>query len=310
MINGTVNMYDIFYTRKENSLWTLHDIFNELSLFLQEYHNGKINAKLGGHTYINIFDYNIGDCEIAIYNQSKDILKIISFSETKTDIIDILKNRNNPNDLLIILHNLSWGHHLTDINNYKFKLKNTTFYPFSPKINYNFYYNLRQLKNYDHLIDKMFLRTTTGRGDEYRLSEMGLINELFPPITCEKYLEKAISYKAGLSIPTATYEICHRDFDYMAIGLPLIRLELIGNYYPKLVPNYHYISIDRTHLSIDNYKALVGGDEYVKAYKDKFYEIKDNINLLKFISKNAFEYYNTYCSPQNRLKHLLNLLEI
>jgi len=310
MINGTVSMYSVFYTRKENSLWTLHDLFNELSLYLQNSYNATINTQFGGHIYVELFNYNVGDCEIIIYNHENDSLKIISFSEIKTDVIDILKTRNNPNDILIVLHNLSWGNHLTDLDNYKFKLKPTTFYPFSPKINYHFFYNTRKLKKENDLIDKMFLRTTTGRGDEYKLSSIGLINELFPGLPFEEYLEKAICYKVGLSIPTSTYELCHRDFDYMSIGLPLMRLELIGNYYPKLLPNYHYISINRNSLSTDNYSALVGGDAYIEAYKNKFYEIKNNIDFLNFISKNAFDYYNKYCSPHNRLKHILNLLEI
>ena len=53
-----------------------------------------------------------------------------------------------------------------------------------------------------------------------------------------------------------------------------------------------------------------GGDAYVQAYKERFLEVKDDTEFLKFIAENAHDYYTKYCSPQNRLSHLLNLLEL
>lgn len=298
----------VYYTRTQYSPWTIHDLFNELSIYLNTKYKCSIHTQVGGHVYIPEINYYIGDCELVIYDEINDNLKIISYSETKTSLIDILKQRNKLGDILIILHNLSWKDHITEIGN--FKIQNTTFYPFSPKLNYNYFYNLRQLKKHFELIDKIFFRTTTGRGDEIKLSTLGLTNELFDPLPFENYLELAINYKVGLSIPTSNYELCHRDFDYMAIGLPLMRLELMGTYNPQIIPNFHYIAVSRDNLSYDNYLDLKGGDNYIDAYRNRFLEIKNDTEFLHFIQQNAKEYYDTYCSPTNKLKLILNKLEI
>jgi hypothetical protein len=303
-------MYKIYYTRKEHNLWTIHDLFNELSLYLKDNNNSEIITQFGGHVHIKEFDYHIGDCEILIYDEINDGIKILSFSESKTDIIDILKKRNNKNDLIVILHQSNWGDHLLNIENFNFTLKQTTFYPFSPKVNYEYYYHNRRLQNKEDLIDKMFFKTTTGRGDEQKLSEIGLINEPFPDTPFDKYLEMSIKYKIGLSISGGGYELCHRDFDCMSVGLPLLRLELIGNYEPKLIPNYHYISIDRDDVDRDTFMDLRGGENYIELYRKRFMEVKDDYEYLNFISKNAFTYYKENLSPENRLKKILNILKI
>lgn len=303
-------MYKIYYTRKEHGLWTIHDLFNELSFYLNKNYGAQTITQFGGHVHVTEFDYHIGDCEIIIYDDLSDTLKVISFSETKTQVIDILKKRDNPNDILILLHHLSWGLHLLDLKNYKFTCEITTFYPFSPKLNYQYFYNLRKLKKDEELIDKMFFHTTTGRGDQKKLSEIGLINEPFSPKPFDEYLELSINYKVGLSIPTGNYELCHRDFDCMAVGLPLLRLELVGDYNPTLIPDYHYISVPRSNVGNNNYQALVGGDNYINEYRKKFMEVKDNTDFLNFVSNNAHTYYKENSSSEMKLTKILKKLNI
>jgi hypothetical protein len=303
-------MYKIYYTRKEHSLWTIHDLFNELSLYLNENYNSEIITQFGGHVYVKEFDYHIGDCEIILYDEINDILKVVSYSETKTSVIDIIKKRNNKNDTIVVLHQPNWGGHLSGLEKFNFTLKQTTFYPFSPKVNYEYFYHIRKLKKQENLIDKIFFKTTTGRGDEQKLIESGLINLPFNPIPFEEYLEMSINYKIGLSISGSGYELCHRDFDCMSVGLPLMRLELIGKYEPELIPNYHYISINRGELGNDVFMDLKGGDKYIELYKKRFMEVKDDYKFLNFISKNAFDYFKENSSPENRLRKLLNILNI
>jgi len=48
---------------------------------------------------------------------------------------------------------------------------------------------------------------------------------------------------------------------------------------------------------------------YVQKYIDRFEEVKDDKDFLKFVSDNAFEYWENYCSPQNMLKSILIKLE-
>jgi len=304
-------MYKIYYTTTGYGPWTVHDLLNELAIFYHNCYDAEIITRVKERVYIPEFDCKIMDCESLIYNTHNDMLKIISFAERPSEMINVLKKRNKETDRLIIVHGLSWSNSVNKINNRKFKVYNTTFYPFSPKINYNYYYNLRQLKKYHNdITDKIFFRTTTGRGDEKELLSSGITNEAFKPIPFDQYLNMAINYKIGLSISTNVYEICHRDFDYMAIGLPMMRVEMLGSYFPKLIPNHHYISIDRKKYNLpDNIAAdRIGGEAYIKEYKDRFFEVKDDYELLDFISKNANEYYRKYSAPESRLNLLLDIL--
>ena len=303
-------MNKIYYTRKEDSLWTIHDLFNEISLFMKNNYESEIITQFGGLVYVSEFDYHIGDCEIIIYDDTNDILKVMSFSETKTGIIDILKSRNNKDDIFIVLHYLNWGDNLRNLEGYNFTLEITTSYPFSPKINYDYFYHIRQLKKQEDLIDQMFFKTTTGRGDEKKLSDINLINQSFSPKPFDQYLEMSINYKIGLSIPGGGYELCHRDFDCMSVGLPLLRLELVGKYNPELIPNYHYISVPRDNIGYDNFIDLKGGDNYINEYKKRFMDVKDDFEFLNFISKNSFLYYKENLSPEKRLIKILNTLKI
>jgi hypothetical protein len=291
-------------------LWTIHDLFNEISLYLKSNYNTEIITQIAGLVYVKEFNYYIGDCEILIYDDKLDILKGISFSEAKTDILDVFKKRNNRNDVFVLLHHLNWGVDIQQTKNYNFSVIITTFYPFSPMINYDYFYRLRQLMNKNSLIDKMFFKTTTGRGDEKELFELGLINEPFHFKPFDEYLEMSINYKVGLSIPGGGYELCHRDFDCMAIGLPLLRLEIIGDYNPKLISNFHYISVPRDNLGYDNFKDLRGGEIYLKEYEKRFYQVKNDFDFLEFISQNARKYYQENISNEMKLVKIINLLKI
>jgi hypothetical protein len=301
-------MKTIYITYTQYSPWALQDLIAELGEYLSK-SQYVIKSQTGGHLYVEVFDHNLSDCETLIYDDELDCLKAISFSEVRTPLFEIFQKRNNKNDILVILHQRSWGLHNFNKDSFNFKLKNTTTYTLKSEGNFDYFYNKRQSLKYDNLIDKMFFRTTTGRGDEVELSKRNIINPLFNPMPYEDYMELAIQYKVGLSIG-AGYEICHRDIEYMAIGLPMLRLEYTSTYNPELIPNYHYISIDRDGFAFDSNKDNIGGEKYIEAYVKKFNEVKDNYEFLDFISTNANQYYKNNCTPSTRLKTMLNLLEI
>jgi hypothetical protein len=93
----------------------------------------------------------------------------------------------------------------------------------------------------------------------------------------------------------------------MGLGIPMLRFNYISELNPKLIPNFHYIAIDRPDdLLIDR----LGNETHAKLLEERFLEVKDDKEFLDFISKNAREYYNNYLSKYNRVKHTLNLLNI
>jgi hypothetical protein len=300
--------------------WNWHDVFLELVLYLMDNHDAKLIPQDGPVLHIEKYNYRMKDCEILIEDTKNDRLMGICFSETKTGLVDIFLNRNNKNDILMLAQQSNMGFpgfpqnrndiDMTDIN---FKLKSTTFYVHTPTLNYDFWYKHRKfnIKNngYHSLIDSMFLLGTTERCDVPKLRELNILNESPGPLSVSEYLTHAIKYKIGLSIP-GNAEVCHRDFEYMSTGIPLMRLEYMTQLNPPLIPNYHYIAVKRDGIPRDPWLDRVGGERYVELYKQRFFEVKDDYEFLSFIAKNGHDYYVENSSPHNRLRHILTSLEL
>jgi hypothetical protein len=166
-------------------------------------------------------------------------------------------------------------------------------------------------KNIDNKIDKLYFR-----GDERGRKILNHINHeiLDKPArgTSESYFEEVINYSVGLSVG-GVGEICYRDIEYMALGIPFIRFEYQTQISPPLIPNYHYISIpfDETFDSINNIKLdRLGGTEHASKIEEKYYEIIHNKELLNRISENARKYYDENLTIEKLISNTYNLLEI
>ena len=46
-------------------------------------------------------------------------------------------------------------------------------------------------------------------------------------------------------------ELCYRDIEMMAIGVPYIRIEYKSEIHEAFIPNYHYITIPREHAFLE-----------------------------------------------------------
>jgi len=297
-------------TLKPNPTWGSHLLLIELAFFLKEsmncvLHLGSISKK---NNLINTSDYNatIMDCEMLIVDKANDSCKLISFSESPSDAYKkIIENRNNPNDILIGPHiYANWG---VKPQKNKFKVHPLIVFNFCPKTNYDyFYYKRKCLILNDSIISQLYFRCTTGRGSENLLHNNKHVNNRHRPMDIRDYLSNLIQYNCGLSIPAGTYEICHRDIEYMSVGLPMIHTEYRFPYFPKLTPNTHYISIENQDL---HRQECEGGSKYVERYINKFLEVKDNSEFLNHISHNAYNYVKSF-TGQSRLNSLIKLLNI
>lgn len=309
--------------RYQRSGW--NDVFESIVKHLMTHHDAKIiqrgNHRCEGGTtlYVEEFDYHMHDCELLIYDEKIDSLKIISQSEYYTKSWQVLVERNNKNDILLAPQLSNWfpknsatGEDSMDFSQYNFKVDSTVFYtiPFE-NINYEELYKKRSEKSFDQLEDKLFMLFTTQRNDPYKLSELGYLNKDTTPLHPILYFEKAIDHKIGLAIATSA-EYCYREIEYMAIGIPFMRIEYMKGLNPPLIPNHHYIAIDRKKYNFpyDITSDREGGEKYVQAYIDRFLEVKDDKEFLNFVANNGRDYYINYCSPKNRLNHILGLLNI
>jgi hypothetical protein len=124
------------------------------------------------------------------------------------------------------------------------------------------------------------------------------------------YAEEMLNFNVAFSV-AGRGELCYRDIECMGMGIPFIRFEYTSELIEPLIPNYHYISVERP----DDLKDWMNLDRnglshHAEMVTKRFLEIKDDYSFLEFISKNARKYYEDYLSPTSSVKHTIKLLEL
>jgi len=253
------------------------------------------------------------DCEILIHYPDRDTFKGMTFADNHTQLSSFFSVRNCPNDLLLCSQYANTG--LCQLVEPKFRWL-PSLYVCAATHDHDHWYRERKLV--PEYIDKFIFRGNVhamGRKSAMLLENNQWFegpdqrNHLF-------YFDQLTKYKVGLSIP-GMGELCYRDIEYMAIGIPMMKFEYVTQLNPKLIPNYHYISIDRIDTEEDRQciggviaAERNGGDRHVAAYIKRFLEVKDDREFLDFVSNNAREYYETYLHPNIRVDYAFHLLEI
>ena len=127
-----------------------------------------------------------------------------------------------------------------------------------------------------------------------------------------EYFYDLIKYSVGLSV-SGCAELCYRDVEYMALGIPFIRFEYQSSFMEPLIPNYHYISLD-FDVTIpkinETHRDRLGGYVHAKKIESRFVELKNNPEYLEYIANNARKYYLDNFSSTIRIKKTLEALGI
>lgn len=134
-------------------------------------------------------------------------------------------------------------------------------------------------------------------------------NEKDNHLLYEDYLLDLSKYRVALSLPGGT-EICNRDIECFAIGVPVMRPHLDINYTDPLIPNYHYIDCFQSCKywhGMPHYLSYETFAEYVEYY---WRLIKNNIEYLEFISHNARNWYTKNCTMENSTQYIFNELNL
>lgn len=252
----------------------------------------------------------IYECEYVIEDKDTGDFWILSFAEQISGCI--LEEQNNPN-----LKKVLYSQYIPDQIVHHCKENSYKYLPwiFVPMREMDYDEIFQKRKENKNLIPKMFFKG----GEDYRpiikhISENILSGRDGKTVPPSEYFQNMSNYKIALSIGgTANGDLCYRDIECMALGIPLLRFDFVTTLNPALIPNYHYISIPLP-LDLpkhnDVLKDRMGESKHAKLIENRFNEVINNKYLLDFVSQNARNYYEKYLSKDNRVKYTLELLSL
>ena len=290
--------YNLFWDKLTEELKTKYDVIEnrDYEFANSNYFDVELKNKTEGTRYY------LMECEYVIEVEDTGEIYVLSASDVLS--CAILEEKNNPLLKKVLISQFNKNDVKAHVHDNIDKYFPWIYFPSGIHDLEQYYYRRKVIKD---LKDKMIFR---GTSLEDRCILSYLDPELFegPNIIggAEPYFNDIINYKVGLSV-AGRGELCYRDIEYMAIGLPFIRFEYSCELNPNLVPNYHYISVDRPEDLICD---RVGNESHAKMIQDRFLEVKDDKEFLSFISNNAREYYKKYLAYDNNVKHTIDLLNI
>jgi len=241
------------------------------------------------------------ECEMIIENKETKEFVVISVSDTLTGAI--LNHQSNPlcKKILVAQYNQKIiDNHLRGDFSHKF-----TPWIYFPSNEYDLDSKYEKRNNITEFVDKF---SFWGTSVEDRKILTHFDNQYFdgglPIGDFNSYSDKLMKYKMALSI-AGRAEFCYRDVENFGMGIPIIRFEYENKMAVPLIPNYHYISIDRPDDLI--YDRL-GERKHAEMIEKRFLETKDDESFLNFISKNARDYYDNNLSPIKSIETTYYLL--
>ena len=104
----------------------------------------------------------------------------------------------------------------------------------------------------------------------------------------EDFILQLSQLKIALSLP-GNGNFCHREFECFGVGTPVLMPELLNQTYDPLLPNIHYISVERTDDT----------QELAKRLDARYNEVIEDDDFLQFISDNCFHWYNKNVKKPN-----------
>jgi hypothetical protein len=123
------------------------------------------------------------------------------------------------------------------------------------------------------------------------------------------YLSELAGYRCALSLPGGT-EICNRDIECFAIGVPVIRPYLDIQYPDPLIPNYHYISCYMDCKYWSGNPSYLDYNLFAVHLAHYWHKIKDNFEYLSFVSHNARNWFMKNCTLDNNIKYVLSQINM
>ena len=292
------------YFRNYNYFWDkftnyLKDYFNvEENRYFENAHKErfpvKLNKGISG-------DFLMLECEYVIENLDTGEFVVMSVSDELTHAI--LNEKSNPFLKKVIISQFLPKKILDHVGEYINKYSPWTYFQ-SCMDELSIYYDKR--KTLESFKNKLYFKGTSleDRQIIHFINKDIITN--FGVINPSSYFEDLITHKIALSVD-GRGEFCYRDVECFGIGVPIIRFEYVSEFNVPLIPNYHYISIPRPD---DMGLQRLGNEHHAKLLEDRYYEIINDDEFLKFVSKNAKQYYEDNLSLEIKIKNTFNLLNL
>lgn len=115
----------------------------------------------------------------------------------------------------------------------------------------------------------------------------------------EGYFDELNNNKICISV-NGVGEICNRDMEILSAGSVLLRPELSQKFHNNLIPNYHYISVEKTYDPIKQLDLIL----------ERYEEVKNDYDLLEYIANNGYEWYKNNGTIDSNVDILKKLIKI
>lgn len=296
--------YNLFWDMLTHELQKKYDVI--LSPTTENAHMDQTPIKLRAGTYADFYG---NETEYIIENERDEF---VIFSITDMIHPGLVCERDNPKLHKVFISQYVPKNVLANVGQHNItKYSPWIYFPHSPRLNLEPYFHKR--KHITEFTDRMTFRGGTAYRPILNYFSKDVLLDTDSLESEDAYFEDTIRHKVGLSIG-GRGEFCYRDIEYMAIGVPFLRFQFQSQMLPGLIPNVHYISVD---VPDDLYKDphrddmpddKLGGEQHAKLLEQRFLEVKDDVDFLNFISRNARQYYETYLAPGQNVKYTLSLL--
>jgi hypothetical protein len=123
------------------------------------------------------------------------------------------------------------------------------------------------------------------------------------------FLEELSEYKCTLSLPGNT-NICNRDMECFAIGVPILRPSFDNILSDPLWADFHYLSFYHSPKYWDGHCWYYSYSDFQNHLIDYWNRIKNNNELLNFISNNAYLWFKKNSSADHNIDYILSSLSL
>jgi len=293
--------YNIFFDNLIKKLSKKNDVI--VDRYYKNVHRGRVEVDLGW-SEDNNFLIEMQDCEMIIEDYDTKETQILSVSDDLTPTSLNLQSYDNTKKIFIsqFIRDKVYHH----VNEKYWEKYNPWIYFPSNEYDLESYYEKR--KNMINKQEKLYFRGETFSREILQYFNSDVFHGGNSIGGFDSYANELINFKLGLSV-AGRGEICYRDIEYMALGVPFIRFEYTSEFFEPLIPNFHYVSVDRPDDLFDWMKLdRLGEKHHAELIIKRYLEVKDDDKFLNFISKNAKEYYNKYLSPSSSVDFTIKML--